>query len=401
MKTKRNTIRIDVHSINKFSKPIAETLTNLTTKTPDEVKLWFVPETSYSEVYISCVAPDIVPPPFNPKIKTKFFHSRLIYECLKGYMTMRFKKVSLGIELKRTPEEAFDCFMQAHCAFETYRKLIEKMFHYIQHHWVALVRRDSSVRRKVLAIEKLLVSLWLHLVIRPNLPCILKGVKTEFEKIRERKLQENRYADFTSFISSYSKDKELPQCAYFNKMLVQLYEKNLKTYLAAFASANNLNSGLDVSKCGLIIGTWNEEMKKVKTLFGNVEDRVKKYKKILRKRLIEPSISSFEEVIADSLRSPHYNQSLIRGAYKLCLAYKHPRLVQLFEQVLTERVTSKPVNDMTHKMECTNWADSLLRDCFEGNEDYISICDKVFQSDFSEKFRKPRNMRRENAGSID
>ena len=108
---------------------------------------------------------------------------------------------------------------------------------------------------------------------------------------------------------------------------------------------------------------------------------MKKYKKILRKRLLEPSRSSIEGVLADSLRSPHINQSLISGAYKIYSAHTvlHPRLVQLFEQVLTERVTSKPVSDMPHIFKCMIWAELLLRDCFEDNEDYNSIRFKVFR----------------------
>ena len=381
-------MRMDLNSLNKFWDPIEETLDNLTTKSPEEVKSWFVTETcvsAYSLVHISCVAPGIVPPPIKTRIKADYFHSRLIYECLKGYMTMRFKEVSLGIASKRTPEEAFDSYMQAHCAFETYRKLIEKMFHYIQHHWVDLVRGDSRVRTKVLSIETLLVSLWLQLVVEPNLPLILNGAKNEVKTIRELKLQESRVADFINFVSSYSQDQELPLCAIFNEALVQLYEEDLKKYLAAFASANSLDSELDVSKCELIIVTWLEEMERIKASFGNAKDLVKKYKRIMRKCLLEPSGSSIESVIADSLRSSHTNQSLISGAYKIYSAYTRlrPRLVQLFEQVLTERVTSKPVNDTSHILECMIWAASLLKDCFEDDEDCSLIRFKVFRSVFS------------------
>jgi cullin 1 len=42
---------------------------------------------------------------------------------------------------------------------------------------------------------------------------------------------------------------------------------------------------------------------------------------------------------------------------------------------------------MTHISECTIWADSLIRDCFGENEDYISARDKVLQSVASEMSR--------------
>ena len=122
---------------------------------------------------------------------------------------------------------------------------------------------------------------------------------------------------FFSLISSFSKDHELPQCATFNEALVKLYEENLKAYLAAFAFANNLDFELDASKCELVIGTWM-----VEASYGKAKDLVEKYKKILRKRLLEPSRSSIEGVLADSLRSPHINQFLISGAYKIYSAYK-------------------------------------------------------------------------------
>ena len=60
-------------------------------------------------------------------------------------MTKRYKKISLNIKSERTPEEAFDCYMQAHLAFETYRKLIEKMFQFIQHNRIDSVRSKSRL----------------------------------------------------------------------------------------------------------------------------------------------------------------------------------------------------------------------------------------------------------------
>ena len=222
----------------------------------------------------------------------------------------------------------------------------------------------------------------MELVIKPNLPYILNGIKTELEKIRELQLQEDRVADFFSFLSTYSQDQELSQCATLNEALAQLYEEDLTTYLAAFAYANSLDSELDVSKCELIIGTWLEEMERIKASFGNAKDLVKKYQRILRKFLLEPSGSSVESVIADSLRSPHPNHSLISGAYKIYSAYARfrPRLVQLFEQVLKERVASKPVSDTSHILECMNWAASLLKDCLEDDEGCNLKRFKVFRS---------------------
>ena len=98
-------------------------------------------------------------------------------------MTKRYKKISF-ITSESTPEEAFDCYMQD-LAFETYRKLIEKMLQYIQHNCIDSVRSKSRLWKKVLSIEKLLVSLWLQWVVEPNLPRILNGAKTELKKIRE------------------------------------------------------------------------------------------------------------------------------------------------------------------------------------------------------------------------
>ena len=43
---------------------------------------------------------------------------------------------------------------------------------------------------KLLSIEKLLLSLWLQLVIQPNLSLILNGVKAELTSNRERKIQD-------------------------------------------------------------------------------------------------------------------------------------------------------------------------------------------------------------------
>ena len=375
--------------INKFWNPVQETLDNLTTKTPDEVKAWFGTETyvaAYTQVYMCCVAPVIVPPPSESDGRAEFFHGKLIYERLTMYMTRRFQEVSSNIESKKTSEEAFSSYMHAQLAFETYRKMIEKTFHYIQRHWIDLVSKSSfSYRRDILSIEKLLISLWLQLVVQPNLPIILNGAKIELTKTRQFKLQDNQVADFIGFISSYSQDQELPQCGTLNQSLAQFYEEDLKTFLVTFASTNSLASELDVSRCELIISTWNEEMDRVKASFGKVKDLVKKYKKILRECLIEPSSSSIEGILADLLRSPHINQALISGLYKIYSAYKilHQRAVQLFEHVFTERVTLKSDNLMTHILECTIWADSLLNDCFENSEDYVAARDKVLRTVFS------------------
>ena len=143
---------INLSTTNKFWRPIRETLDKLTTKSPDEVKSWFVTETllsAYSQVHIGCVAPEIIPFLADSKVvSAEFFHSMLIYVCLNKYMTLRFKTISLGIESKSTAEEAFVCYMQAHLAFETYRKVIEKMFHYIQHHWVDLSEANLAFEKK-------------------------------------------------------------------------------------------------------------------------------------------------------------------------------------------------------------------------------------------------------------
>ena len=263
--------------------------------------------------------------------------------------------------------------------------MIEMTFHYIQHQWIDLVNGRFDCRKEILSIEKLLVSFWLQLVIQPSLPRILNGAKTELKTIRELKLQESLVADFIAFMSSYSQDKELPQCATIYESLVQFCEDDLETFLVALASNISLNSAeLDVSKCELIFSVWNEEMKRVSALFGKVPDLIEKYKKILRERLFEPSKRLIGDLLADSLLSPHVNQSFISRAYKIYSAYDvlHLRLVFLFEQVLMEKVTSKPVNDMSHIMECTIWADSLLRDCCEEDEDYTFILDMVLRPVF-------------------
>ena len=198
------------------------------------------------------------------------------------------------------------------------------------------------------------------------------------------KLHESRVADFIRFMYLYSQEQELPQCAIIYESLVQFCE-DLKAFLITFASTNNINSELDVPKCKLIFSAWNEEVERVNALFGKVQDLVEKYKKILREHLFEPSKRLIEELI-DSLLSTRVNHSFIRGAYKIYSAYDvmHPRLVHVFRQVLMERVSSKPKNDMSHIMKCIIWADSLLRDCFEENKDYTFILDKVLRPVFSE-----------------
>lgn len=137
---------------NKFWKPVQETLDYLTTKSPDEVKAWLLTETyssTYTQVYMCCTAPAIVPPPCESEIPAKFSNGELTYECLRIYMTKRFQKVSLGIESKNTQEKAFVCFLQAHKAFETYRRIIERNFHYIQYQWIDVVNnRSLSFRKK-------------------------------------------------------------------------------------------------------------------------------------------------------------------------------------------------------------------------------------------------------------
>ena len=373
---------------NKFWKPIQETLDILTTKSPDEVKAWFVTErylTAYTRVH-ACYFPskDIVPPLSRSEIRGELFNDYHIYECLKMYMTEHFQKVSLSIESKKTQETAFICFLEAHLAFQTYRKLIGNTFNYIQHEFDSASKSEIYCQ-KVLSIEKLLISLWSQLVILPNLPLILIGAKSKLREIRELKLQENRTVDFISFISSYSQDQELPLCAIISEYLAQIYKQDLEAFIVAFASANKLTAELDVPKCRLIYAAWNKEMERVKVLFGKSRNLVRKYKKFLRERLLEPSLGSIEGIITDSLRNPQNNQSLVIEVYKIYSAYNvlHPRLLQLFEHEFTERVSSKSENDMAHILECTIWADSLLRDCFEENKDYIIILEKALRPIFS------------------
>jgi hypothetical protein len=382
-----NEKKLDVFK-SKFWKPVQKTLDKLITKSPDEVKSWFLTETfssAYAQVYMCCTAPAIAPSPYESEISANFFTRKLTYECLKVYMTEHFQEVSLGIESQITLQETFNCYIQAHLDFEAYRKLIKMTFNCVQHQWIDVVNNGSfSFRREILSIEKLLVSLWLQFVIQPSLSRILKGAKTELKNIRKLKLHESRVADFISFIFSYSQDQELPQCAIICESLVQFCEEDLEMFLGAFASTNSSNSKLDVSKCELIFNIWNEEMERVNAVFGKVQDLVEKYKNILRERLFEPSGRLIEEVIIDSLRNPQINQSLISGAYKTYSAYNvlHPRLVYLFERILMGRVASKPVNDMSHILECTIWADSLLRDCFEENTVYTLILEKVLRPVF-------------------
>ena len=299
-------------------------------------------------------------------------------------MTERYQEISFSIESKETQEEAFACFMQAYLAFETYRKQIEKIFLYIQ------LKFDLNRQNQMLSIEKLLVSLWLEIVIQPNLPRILIGVKAEVTKIRELDPQEKLIADFICFMSSYSQDPELPQCATICEYIVQFYEEELETFLVALASTKKLTAELDVTKCKLIISAWNEEMEQAKRLFGKSRNLMRKCKMTLRKHLLEPSISSIEGIIADSLRSPQTDRSLINKIYKIYSAYKvlNPRLVRLFEQVFRERVTSKPVtvSDMSYIVECTRWADSLLTDCFEDNKFYTLKLDRVVFSNNQSTF---------------
>ena len=376
--------------VNKFWKPVQETLDILTSKGPDEVKAWFVTEVfvnAYTQIYMCCTAPVIGRPPSEFEGRAEFFYGKLIYERLALYMTKRLQKVSLRIELERTPEEAFDCYMQVYIAFETYCKIIEKIFIYIECHWIEMVNKRLGSQKEILSIEKLLNSLWLQFVVQPNLPGILIGAKIELKKSRELKLNKSRVADFIGVISLYSpyQESSRSQCATFNEMLIQLYEEDIKTFLAAIVSANNLDSEPDFSKCELIISTWNEEMERVKGLFGKSRNLMRKYKKILRENLLEPSIGLLERITVDSLRSPQINQYLISGVYEMYSAYNvlHPRLEQLFEQVFTELVVSKSVSNMSHIWECTIWADSLLRNCFEEKKNYISIIKRVLRPVFS------------------
>ena len=370
-----------------FWKPVQDTLDDLITKTPDDVEWWLLSEAysyAYNQVYRCGTAPAIVLPPNEPETPAEFINRKLTYECLKMYMTERFQEISLAIRSKKTSEEAFVCFLQAHLAFKTYSELIDNFFHYIKFQWINLVNNKSDCRKKIQSIEKLLVSLWLQLVIQPNLPCILSGAKAELKIIRELKLRKSRAAHLIRFMSSYSQDKELPQCAAIYESLVQFCEEDLETFLGAFASTNSLNSELDVSKCELIFSVWNEEMERVNALFVKVPDLVEKLKRIMRERLFAPSRRLIEELMIDSLLWPQVNQSFISRAYKIYSAYNvlHPRLLFLFEQVLMEKVPSKPANDMSHIMEYMIWADSLLRVCFEENMDYTFILENVLRPVF-------------------
>ena len=221
-----NEVKLDVFIDNSSWKAVQETLDTLTTKSPDEVKSWFVPTayvSAYTQVYICCAPPGTFSPTEN-YVRAEYFRGKLIYQRLKMYMAERYEKVSLSIKSKKTPEEAFNCYMHAHLAFETNRKMIEKTFDYIQQQWINMVKRSSlSNRGKLLSIEKLLISLWLQLVVQPNLSLLLNGARTELRKIRELKLQETRVVDFAGFISSYSQDQELPQCATIYESLVGIF----------------------------------------------------------------------------------------------------------------------------------------------------------------------------------
>ena len=98
---------------NTFWKPVQESLDNLIAKSPVDIESWLLSgedSSAYIQVYKCCTAPAIVPLPYESEMPAEFFNRKLTYECLKVYMTERFKEVSLGIESKETSEEAFACF---------------------------------------------------------------------------------------------------------------------------------------------------------------------------------------------------------------------------------------------------------------------------------------------------
>lgn len=372
--------------INKFWNPVQETLDALTTKSPAEISEWFVPEkyvSAYTQVYMCCVAPVIIPPPSEPDARPEFFHGKLIYERLRDYMTKRFQDISVNIASQSDPYSSFNTYIAQHQAFETYRKFIEKTFHYIQRHWIELVNKTSSrAKHSVLPIEKILVSLWIDQILSPNLPRILEGARNELSLSRQAHTQDIKLPLLIDFVSLYSQAQELPNASTVCDKISSFYGDNLKAYSQEVIT--HLGA-LDSAKSEAIILIWNEEMERIKASFGKVKDLVKNYKKILRENLLEAYSQAIVTILSDSLKSSKINIELIRGYYKIYSSYNvlHPRLKKIFAQVFEEKVNAGSDNLISHLLECTIWAETLLRECFEEDSDFLSARDEVLRSVFS------------------